>query len=256
MKTILVFSLLSILVFSSANTQEGDTLLVEVSVDKGDEAVYYDGESISISFRANEDVFLTLFNIDTEGDLSLLFPESREDEGFIRANTTYQIPAEEDDYTLKVRGPSGDEYLCAVVSREPHRIPALFNGEEGESRFQVEGDREEAINDIIEEILEGSREGFAVDVCYFSVECCDERVPPFHHFPIGCGLEIISHPGGAKIYLDGRYFGKTPAIIGGIPPGVHTVCVKKTCYYTFTEKVTLKEGETERVKVNMKWKLW
>ncbi|MCK4233672.1 DUF4384 domain-containing protein [candidate division WOR-3 bacterium] len=249
MKRLLFFLLSLFVLFANTTAQEEYNLEIDVSVDKGDEAVYYDEEPIFISFRTTENAYVIIYDIDTDGNLHLIFPEREEGRGFIRANRTYQIPADNDDYSLRIKGPPGEEFICAVASTEPLRIPAVFRGEE-ESQFKVEGDPEKAIENITEDILEGNRGAYATDICYLYVEC------PFPPPPLYCAVEIVSKPSGAKIYLNGRYFGRTPAVITGIPPGVHRLVLNKKCYYRYMREIVLGKGERERVKVRLKWKLW
>jgi len=259
------FTLISIalfLLFSIARAQEESDFKVDVSVDKGDDATYYDEEPIFITFRTTEDAYIIIYGIDTKGNLNLIFPESVKETGFIRANRTYQIPEDDDDFSFKVQGPPGEEFICAVASSEPLRIPAIFKEQEEETYFRVEGDIERAIENITEDILSGSSGAYATDVCYIYVEYGEERAifpPPPSPFPLPpfcCLIEIISRPRGAKVYLDGRYFGKTPTVIAGIPPGTHRLLLIKKGYYRYEEEIHLYRGDRECVKVHLKWKLW
>ncbi|TES94005.1 MAG: DUF4384 domain-containing protein [Candidatus Cloacimonadota bacterium] len=260
-----VFSLFALFFLCSISiAQKVNTLEIDISVDKGDDAVYYDGEHIFISFRAAEDVYIIVYDIDTDGNINLIFPESVGEQGFIRANRTYQIPEDDDDFSFKVKAPPGEEFICAIASIEPLRMPVIFKEEEGESQFRVEGDPMNAIEKINEDILGGNSGRWAIDICQFYVEYSEEDEyflsppppPPFPYPPYGCSMQIISKPGGAKIYLDGRYFGKTPAVIAGVPAGVHRLRLTKKGYYKYEEEIHLYPGDRERVKVYMKWKLW
>lgn len=259
MKSFSLMLLAFLLSFSIVIAQEDSYYEVDISVDKGDDATYYNGEPIFISFRTTEDAYVVIYDIDTEGKLSLIFPESVEEDGFIRANSTYQIPEDDDDYSLKIKGPPGEEFICAVTSPEPLRIPAIFKGEE-EVYFRIEGDPLSAIEKINEELIIGTGGIYDIDICHFYVEYGEEErkcpLPPFPFPPFSCSTEIVSTPRGAKIYLDGRYFGKTPGVIAGIPPGNHRLVVEKGGYYRYERDIFLHKGEREFVKVHLKWKLW
>jgi len=259
MKGFSLMFLAFLLSFSTVIAQEGSYYEVDISVDKGDDATYYDGEPIFISFITTEDAYVVIYDIDTEGKLSLIFPESIEENGFIRANSTYQIPEDDDDYSLKIKGPQGEEFICAVTSPEPLRIPAIFKGE-GEVHFRIEGDPLSAIEKINEELIVGTGGIHDIDICHLFVEYGEEGrkcpLPPFPFPPFSCSMEIVSKPKGAKIYFDGRYFGKTPAVIAGIPPGNHRLVIKKGGYYRYERYIFLHKGEREFVKVHLKWKRW
>jgi hypothetical protein len=244
------------LVCGFAAAQDSPGLEIDVEIDKGDDATYYREESIFISFRTSDDAYVVVYNIDSEGRFNLLFPGAA-DEGFVPAHETSRIPEQEDDYSLKVTGSRGEEFICAVASSAPLRIPAIFSEE---SEFRAEGEADKIMRDIAEDMCAGNEETYALDVAHFYIGEEEEwegfhPFPPLPPFGFGC-LQVISKPGDAKVYLDGRLFGKTPAVIMGIPPGIHELVVTKKLYRRFCEEVCIGEGGRERVKVKLEWKLW
>jgi len=260
MKKFCYILFLILLISSLSSAEEEDDFRIDMNVDKGDDAVYYEGEPIFISFHSTKDAYIFIYDIDTNGKISAIYPESSEEKGFIKANKTYRIPAEVDDYSFRVKGPSGEEFICCVTSSEPLHIPSIFEEQKGDTYFQVEGEPEEAIKDIADEILKWSQGSSAVDVCHFFVEEeKDEFMPPLPPFPTPpfCGsLKIQTKPRAAKIYLDGRYFGRTPAVIGGIPPGKHRLLLTKNGYYKYSKMIHINGGDIKTIRLNLKWKLW
>jgi hypothetical protein len=65
------------------------------------------------------------------------------------------------------------------------------------------------------------------------------------------GLMVRSTPSDAQIYLDGVYYGTTPAVIGNVPPGVRTVTLKKEGYGDYTTKVTVFPNRIASVSANL-----
>lgn len=237
---------------------EVDELEIDVEIDKGDDATYYHEEPIFISCITSDDAYVAIFNIDSEGRLHLVFPDSPDESCYLPANTTVRIPEEDDDFSLKVTGVSGEEFICAVASRAPLRIPSIFG--EG-ARYSVEGDPVSVMHDIAEDMLEGQEAAYTVDMSHFYIGE-EEEFPPFPlhpPFPLppwaGC-LQVISKPSGARVYLNGRFCGETPTVIAGIPPGTHTLTVQKKWYHGFREEICIGEGDRESVKVRLKWKLF
>ncbi len=55
-------------------------------------------------------------------------------------------------------------------------------------------------------------------------------------------LEVWSNPTGADIYLDGNYVGKTPYSVI-VPPGEHTVILRKKDFGTYERKVQIETGK-------------
>ncbi|MCP4634609.1 MAG: DUF4384 domain-containing protein, partial [candidate division Zixibacteria bacterium] len=88
-----------------------------------DDDEYYDGEDITIKFRTNKDCYVIVYNIDTRGNVNLLYPSDQWDDTKIERDRIYRIPDSYDDYDLTVRGPEGIEYIQIVASRTPIPIP-------------------------------------------------------------------------------------------------------------------------------------
>ncbi|EQD24699.1 MAG: PEGA domain-containing protein [Nitrospirae bacterium] len=62
--------------------------------------------------------------------------------------------------------------------------------------------------------------------------------------PAGKGrLEIVSKPGGARVYVDGIYYGLTPLSLD-LSPGVHLLKVHKDGFETSRDKVGILEGKS------------
>jgi hypothetical protein len=99
----------------------GPPLVLDVWTSKGEGAVYRPGERMRVYFRASADCYVTLYNIDTQGYVHLLYPARRMDQHFIEGGVTYRIPARRDPYDLVISGPSGIEYIEGVASIAPFR---------------------------------------------------------------------------------------------------------------------------------------
>jgi hypothetical protein len=57
-------------------------------------------------------------------------------------------------------------------------------------------------------------------------------------------LDIDSNPTNADIWLDDRYYGTTPQVIGGIYAGSHSLTLRRAGYYDYTEPFSITAGET------------
>jgi hypothetical protein len=109
-------------------------LVIDVWTDQGEGAVYYPGERIRAYFRASRDCYVTIYNVDTQGYVHLLYPAGSLDEHFIMGGVTYRVPSRRAPYDLVVGGPSGIEYVEAVASVEPFhaRLPWYLDPQYGE----------------------------------------------------------------------------------------------------------------------------
>jgi hypothetical protein len=123
-------------------------LSVEVWTNRGDEAVYKNGDLLQLGARANEDGHLLVYEIDADGYVNLLFPYQGASD-FIDRRETYRIPDGESDLELVVEGPVGQGYVVAVFSTEPFEpMPWYlrpYNAQAATLGYQGEADQEEGI---------------------------------------------------------------------------------------------------------------
>jgi hypothetical protein len=110
-------------------------LRVDVWTDRGEGAVYNPGDDIAVYFHASDDCWLTIYDIDTEGRVRMLFPQYPDD-GFIYGGMTYRIPDYYDRVTMRASGPRGVEYIHAVATREPR----VFRRAIRERRYELDVD--------------------------------------------------------------------------------------------------------------------
>jgi hypothetical protein len=95
---------------------------VEIWTDKGrsDDTsmpTYYVGERIYISFRVNnKDCYITIYDIDSTGNVNILFPNPYHRDNLVRKGRVYTIPTSNYKYDLVVKGPTGEEILLVVAS--------------------------------------------------------------------------------------------------------------------------------------------
>ncbi len=95
-----------------------DPLVADVWVDKGENAVYRVGDPVAVYFRASEDCYMVIYDIDTDGRTRILFPQYPDD-GFVYGGRTYRLPDYYNRFALMVHGPRGVEYIRAVASLTP-----------------------------------------------------------------------------------------------------------------------------------------
>ncbi len=194
-----------------------------------DDDSYYEGEDIDISFRANKDCYVAIYNIDTKGRVNLIFPNSPTDNNYLEANAIYSIPDRNDSYEFKVQGPEGIEYLQIVASSRPIDIPDWYGG----SGIVCDVDPYDFM-DYINANYFGGEEGLprAFDLTSFAVkEWHRYYFRPYHtHYYdpwdwTYCGSVYIDYPFGATIYIDGVYWGIAPLFIPRIYFGWHYITV-------------------------------
>lgn len=116
-RTIPLAAMLLVLVVAPALARRID---VEVWTDRGDDAVYQAGEAMRVKVRTTEDAYLLVYEIDTDGDVNLLYPWKR-GTGHVEGRRTVRLPDEGSDYRLVVEQETGQGFLVAVASDRPFR---------------------------------------------------------------------------------------------------------------------------------------
>ncbi len=102
-------------------SQSGTPPVVKIWTDKGDDRsgntpIYYVGEQIYISFQVDKDSYVTIYDVDSTGNVNILFPNPYHTDNLARGGRIYTLPSTNYDYDLVIQGPTGKEILYALVS--------------------------------------------------------------------------------------------------------------------------------------------
>jgi Domain of unknown function (DUF4384) len=94
-------------------------LQTTVSVDRGNNnPIYNIGERIKISVSVNQDAYVYVFSIHSDGVVDLILPNRLSGGNqFLRANETRTFPPAGANYQLTVDGPGGQDKILAVASK-------------------------------------------------------------------------------------------------------------------------------------------
>ncbi len=92
---------------------------IEAWTNRGEGAVYTRGERVRLFFRLDQDAYVTIFRVDTDGRVRVLFPRDPWEDNFARAGRDLEIDGRQlgsdaftiDDYP-------GVGYLFAVASAD------------------------------------------------------------------------------------------------------------------------------------------
>jgi hypothetical protein len=94
------------------------SLSVDVWTDKGNDAVYQPGDAMQVRARVNDDAYLLVYEIDSDGFVHVIYPVSGET-GRAPANGTLNIPDQSSSQELVVENNTGLDYIVAIASRQP-----------------------------------------------------------------------------------------------------------------------------------------
>jgi len=111
-------------------TLENKDFKIKVWPDKGEGAVYKEGEDIVFHFRADRDCCVYLYHADSEGNVKLLFPNSYNRDNFVKAGQVYSIPSEVMNFSFKSAAPFGSEIIKAIATLQPIKDIETSAGDE------------------------------------------------------------------------------------------------------------------------------
>jgi hypothetical protein len=124
-------------------------------------SVYQQGESVAFNVVTDSDAYVLVFNIDTDGYVSLLYPRSARTLLGFAGGRTYAIPADMSQELL-VTGKTGIEFVFAVSIKDRGAIndaelTAMLQDESQplDRRFRVSGDPFLAANRIAGRLVSG-----------------------------------------------------------------------------------------------------
>lgn len=69
------------------------------------QAEYDVGESVQFTFSADVDCYVTILDIQPNGDIIVLFPNEFSPDNFIRGGTVYKIPSDDDEFAIAATSP-------------------------------------------------------------------------------------------------------------------------------------------------------
>ena len=100
----------------------GGSLNVVAWVDRAD-STYALGDSVRMFVQTNKDAYVTVLNVDPNGETTVLFPNRYQSANLVQANRPLEVPAPNSQSRIVVTGSVGTEMLKVLASTE--RVPWL-----------------------------------------------------------------------------------------------------------------------------------
>jgi hypothetical protein len=103
-----------------------------------DKSEYAIGEQMVVSFSVNQPMYVRLIVINSNGEISTLFPNPYQSDSYCKPGIIYQIPPANADFTLDIGKPRGIDKIRAIASNHPiaaDEIAFLPNGQFDESKM-------------------------------------------------------------------------------------------------------------------------
>jgi hypothetical protein len=140
-----------------------------------DDDLLRSGEGVRVYFRTQDNAYVTVFRVDTDGRLEVLFPEEPWDNNYARARDRYEIRRYGRRDAFVVNEYPGTGFLFAVSSRDPFNYADLIAGSTWDYRFigaegRIVGDPYVAFTDLINVVVPLTYDEYEYDVLPYHVE--------------------------------------------------------------------------------------
>ena len=203
---------------------------VELWTNRGEAAVYTRGERVRVYFKLDRDAFVTVFRVDTDGRVRVLFPREPWDDNFARGGRDFEVDGRSSDDAFAIDDYPGVGYLFAVASADAFTYDAIQSGDHWNYRViadgRVRGDPYVALTDLAERIVPEGYTDWDYDVITYNVEqhynyprflCYDCHTyvsypywDPYNYSCIRFRVVVYDDPW----YYPYRYYGGTRVVYG------------------------------------------
>jgi len=157
----------------AAQSRGGPRPRVEVWTNRGDDVVAR-GDRVRVFLRADRDAFVTVFRVDTDGRVRVLFPREPWEDTFVRREREYEIEGPGGRFAFSVDDYPGVGYVFAVVAADPFDYRAVVAGDHWDYRTiadgRVRGDPYVALTDLAQRIVAEGYEDWDYDLVPYHVE--------------------------------------------------------------------------------------
>ncbi len=103
-----------------------------------DKEKYPIGSTITVNFKVDRAMYVQVFLVDSNKDVSTLFPNIYQLDNYLKPNKTYQIPPKNEDFTLDISAPKGKDRIIAFASAKPFSTETLEKNESPDSFIQFQ----------------------------------------------------------------------------------------------------------------------
>lgn len=145
---------------------------VEVWTNRGDDP-YHTGQNARVFLRAERDAYVTVFRVDTDGRVRVLFPREPWEDGFVRGGRQFEIEGR-DEGGFDIDDYPGVGYVFAVAAPDPFDYGPIMNGDHWDYRAiadgRVRGDPYVALTDLAQRIVPDQNDDWDYDIAPYYVE--------------------------------------------------------------------------------------
>jgi hypothetical protein len=156
-----------------AGTAISDRPRVEVWTNRGDDP-YRTGQRARVFLRADRDAYVTLFRVDTDGRVRVLFPHDPWEDNFVRGGRDFEVAGSRGGDAFDIDDYPGVGYMFAIAAADPYQYDAVTSGDHWDYRViaagRVRGDPYVALTDLAEQMLPPGYEDWDYDMVPYYVQ--------------------------------------------------------------------------------------
>lgn len=145
---------------------------VEVWTNRGDDP-YHTGQGARVFLRADGDAYVTVFRVDTDGRVRVLFPREPWEDGFVRGGREFEVQGRSED-AFGIDDYPGVGYVFAVASADPFDYDPIVIGDHWDYRAiadgRVRGDPYVALTDLAQRIVASQDNAWDYDIVPYYVD--------------------------------------------------------------------------------------
>ena len=169
-------ALLSLAVVSAPSARHASLYRprIEVWTNRDDAAVFTRGERVRVYFRLDQDAYVTIFRVDTDGRVRVLFPRDPWEDNFARGGRDFEVDGRvlgSDAFTIDDQ--PGVGYLFGVASADAFVYDQIESGDHWDYRViadgRVRGDPYVAMTDLSQRIVPEGYTDWDYDVVSYNV---------------------------------------------------------------------------------------
>jgi hypothetical protein len=147
---------------------------VEVWTNRG-ENPFAAGQAVRVSFQTDQDAYVTLLRVDTDGRVRMLFPRQPWEDNFARGGRVFEVSGATGSTAFFADDDPGEGYLFAVASAEPFRYGPITSDERWDYDLiadggRVRGDPYTALTDLAERIVAPGGGDWDYDIAPYYVQ--------------------------------------------------------------------------------------
>ncbi len=214
--------------------------VINATMNKPDGSEYKAGEKIWFTVRIKNPGYLYILDMPQSGNITQLFPNYYQRTNFLNPGT-YRIPST-NNYSYTVSGSKpGIELVQFILSSKPVDFLDKANVSSKEPFANVGGTENQALVAFKTNLIK-------------SIVVVPEKWTAWTYFYYNTGeentssLTVQSVPPGARINVDGRMNGITPARFN-VAPGYHDVTLSMGGYQTWNGSVFIGVGEAKSINI-------